>query len=143
MNLRQDTEYLPCLYCLGFYSRKRLWKHKKNCVKNENKCNMQVEGQNLLIRNLTIDKRLKDTVFPRMRPDKISLTAKSDAVICAFGAQYLTIHRDKHSINVTSRKMRELSKLLLEIKKIILQLLITISYLNQIIMTTSLKQRKM
>nr|CAI5850830.1 unnamed protein product [Callosobruchus analis] len=53
-----------------------------------------------------------------MRADKISLEAKSDDLICAFGARYLSIHREKHFVTLTSRKMRELSKVLLEIKKI-------------------------
>nr|CAI5822601.1 unnamed protein product [Callosobruchus analis] len=53
-----------------------------------------------------------------MRADKISLEAKSDDLICAFGARYLSTHREKHFVTLTSRKMRELSKVLLEIKKI-------------------------
>lgn len=53
-----------------------------------------------------------------MRADKISLVAKQDNLICAFGARYLKLHREKHFINVTSRKMRELAKILIELKKI-------------------------
>nr|CAI5858713.1 unnamed protein product [Callosobruchus analis] len=53
-----------------------------------------------------------------MRADKISLEAKNDFLICAFGSRYLKIHREKHFINVTSRKMRELSRILLTVKKI-------------------------
>lgn len=64
-----------------------------------------------------MDSKLTDTVFPTMRPDKVSLVAKSDNLICAFGAQYLRVHRQKHFVNVTSRKMRELSRILMEMKK--------------------------
>nr|CAI5851676.1 unnamed protein product [Callosobruchus analis] len=53
-----------------------------------------------------------------MRPDKISLEAKSDRLICAFGARYLRLHRAKHFAVVTSRKMRELSKIPMELKKL-------------------------
>ncbi|KAK5637844.1 hypothetical protein RI129_000163 [Pyrocoelia pectoralis] len=53
-----------------------------------------------------------------MRPDEISLVAKKDHLICAFGSRYLKIHREKHFINVVSRKMRELSRLLIETRKV-------------------------
>ncbi|CAH2100592.1 unnamed protein product [Euphydryas editha] len=26
-----ESDYLPCPYCLGFYARNQLWKHKKKC----------------------------------------------------------------------------------------------------------------
>ncbi|KAL1510052.1 hypothetical protein ABEB36_004708 [Hypothenemus hampei] len=53
-----------------------------------------------------------------MRADEISMVAKKDSLICAFGARYIKIHREKHFINVTSRKMRELARLLIELRKI-------------------------
>lgn len=52
-----------------------------------------------------------------MRADNISLVAKKDILICAFGARYLKIHREKHFATVTSRKMRELSRLVIEVNK--------------------------
>ncbi|CAG9788289.1 unnamed protein product [Diatraea saccharalis] len=113
-----DIDYLPCEKCLGFYSRKQLWKHKKRCQPLTETANTQVDAQNFMLRHLKVDKKLREDVFPKMRPDKISLEAKKDPLICAFGAQYLRIHREKHFINVTSRKMRELSKLLIELKKL-------------------------
>lgn len=51
-----------------------------------------------------------------MRADIISLEAKKDSLICAFGARCLKTHREKHFIWVTSKKMRELFRLLLLIK---------------------------
>ncbi|KAK9874363.1 hypothetical protein WA026_002714 [Henosepilachna vigintioctopunctata] len=76
-------------------------------------------GQNFLIKSSKkTDPRLKEEVFSRMRADKISLEAKQDFLICAFGSRYLKIHREKHFVNVTSRKMRELARILVEVKKI-------------------------
>lgn len=49
-----------------------------------------------------------------MRIDKVSMLAKQDILICAFGSTYLNTHREKHFIQVTSRNMRELAKVLLE-----------------------------
>ncbi|XP_072934899.1 uncharacterized protein [Epargyreus clarus] len=99
-----NEDYLPCTKCLGFYSRKQLWKHKKLCDSNNLTSNVQVDAQNFLLRNIKVNQKLKDDVFPRMRPDKISMIAKKDPLICAFGFQYLRTHREKHFINVTSRK---------------------------------------
>ncbi|KAG5865241.1 hypothetical protein JTB14_029982 [Gonioctena quinquepunctata] len=53
-----------------------------------------------------------------MFADKISLEAKSDLLICKFGSRYLRTHRERHHVNVCSRKMREISKLLIEVKSL-------------------------
>uniref|UniRef100_A0A6P7HD11 Uncharacterized protein LOC114347129 n=1 Tax=Diabrotica virgifera virgifera TaxID=50390 RepID=A0A6P7HD11_DIAVI len=52
-----------------------------------------------------------------MKPDHISLEAKKDGLICAYVARYITAHIEKHLATVASRKMRDLAKLLIEIKK--------------------------
>lgn len=65
---------------------------------------------------MPIDPQLRETVFPRMKADNISLVAKKDLLICKFVARYLKTHREKHLINVCSRKMREISKLLIEVQ---------------------------
>nr|CAI5828866.1 unnamed protein product [Callosobruchus analis] len=115
-----DTNYLPCIFCLGLYSVKNVWRHRKQCLENTNKgastSNPQSEAQNFLLRHLVIDPQLKENVFSRMRADKVSLVAKMDHLICAYASRYLKIHREKHFCLVASRKMRELAKLLIEIK---------------------------
>nr|CAI5845620.1 unnamed protein product [Callosobruchus analis] len=104
-----DTPVLPCDNCLGFFSSKLLHRHRKRCgTKRSGRA--QSEGQTILVHNMRVDERLRREVFPRMRADKISLEAKSDDLICAFGARYLSTHREKHFVTLTS--------LLLEIKKI-------------------------
>ncbi|CAH0555138.1 unnamed protein product [Brassicogethes aeneus] len=114
-----ERTLLPCDNCLGFFSSKLLYRHRKKCLKGTNPVgSAQAAGQSKLLSNLKIDSRLKEEVFPRMRPDKISLEAKNDPLIRAFGTRYLKTHREKHFIHVTSRKMRELSKILLEMRKL-------------------------
>lgn len=113
--LNSTNRHLPCIHCLGLYSAKQLWKHRRMCLENPSRgSHVQADAQTFLVRHLRIDEKLKEEVFPRMRADKISLVAKKDTLICAFGARYLKTHREKHFVNVTSRKMRELSKLLIE-----------------------------
>ncbi|XP_044752036.1 uncharacterized protein LOC123311961 [Coccinella septempunctata] len=117
-----NTNYLPCEYCLGFYSSRNLWRHKKTCHKNptqgSSQKNCKSMAQNYLLRHIKVDTKLRNEVFPRMRADEVSLTAKKDPLICAFGARYLKIHREKHFALVTSRKMREIARLLIEMRKI-------------------------
>ncbi|XP_050505687.1 uncharacterized protein LOC126883959 [Diabrotica virgifera virgifera] len=57
-------------------------------------------------------------VFPKMRPDKISVIAQNDSLICAFGSRYIKVHRESHFVDVASRKMRELARLLIAIRVI-------------------------
>nr|CAH7718936.1 unnamed protein product [Callosobruchus chinensis] len=118
---RNDTEenYIPCPYCLGSYSRKLLWKHKKVCPQNKDPSLLSTlgQGQNLMVPNAKIDFTLKMKVFPRMIADKVSLKVKKDPLICAFGARYINTHREQHQVNVCSRKMRELAKVLMESQK--------------------------
>jgi hypothetical protein len=105
----------PCDYCLGMYSSRQLWRHKKKCAsKNTKKANIQ----NLFLHGLRIDTHLRNTVFPKMRQDEVSVVAQKDMLICAFAARYMRIHREKHFVNVTSRKMRELGRLVIQMKKI-------------------------
>lgn len=116
-SLRSEKDLLPCDNCLGFFSAKLLWRHRIKCTNSKSR-DHRVAAQNILIAHLRTDAKLKDTVFPRMRADEISLVAKKDPLICAYGARYIKIHREKHFINVASRKMREISRLLIELKKI-------------------------
>ncbi|XP_072380664.1 uncharacterized protein [Diabrotica undecimpunctata] len=113
-----DRVLIPCDNCLGFFSSKLLYRHRKNCGNRSNQERAQFAGQSKMFPNIKIDHRLKEEVFPRMRADKISMEAKNDFLICAFGTRYLKTHREKHFIAVTSRKMRELSKILIEMRKI-------------------------
>lgn len=54
-----------------------------------------------------------------MRPDTITVVAKNDALICEFGAKCLrTLAGKSHRVHVTSRRMRELSKVLTEFRRL-------------------------
>lgn len=106
---------LPCDNCLGFYSANLLYRHRNKCTGKNDGLHM-VSAQNLMVAESKIDPLLMKTVFTSMRPDEISMIAKQDTLICAFGAEYIKIHRSKNFINIASRKMRELARLLIEMK---------------------------
>lgn len=113
-----NTKFLPCIHCLGFYSSKQLRRHRKNCPENPKKLSSTIRDSNArLSLHIIVNPQLRQLVFGRMQADRISLLAQRDTLICAFGARYLKLHREKHMINVVSRKMRELAKILNEIKK--------------------------
>ncbi|KAJ8969281.1 hypothetical protein NQ314_001819 [Rhamnusium bicolor] len=113
-----DSKFLPCVHCLGFYSSKQLRRHRKNCSENPQKLKSTVRDSNAkLSMHIKVDAQLRELVFGRMQADRVSLVAQHDTLICAFGARYLKLHRENHMVNVVSRKMRELAKVLIEIKK--------------------------
>lgn len=112
--------YLPCKFCKGFYKKKTLSRHVKNCPHHtgnrSDRILAQSDGQSLLS-NANQYNDLRKLVFPIMRADKLSLTAKQDYLICAVAQRYLKSHPQKQFYVVTSRKMRQLGKLLIEMRK--------------------------
>lgn len=117
---KSEENYVACQFCYGLYSRKLLWKHTRSCPENKNQSSGSSlsNAQNSMLPKMDINSDLRNKVFPRMRADKVSLRAKKDSLICAFGGRYLNTHREQHHINVCSRKMRELSKVLIESVKL-------------------------
>nr|CAI5834914.1 unnamed protein product [Callosobruchus analis] len=85
---------------LGIYSRRLLWKHKKICPENKDP-----------------NKPSSLRISSYASGFSINCSKKKDMLICAFGARYLSTHRELHHINVCSRQMRELAKVLIESKK--------------------------
>nr|CAI5854067.1 unnamed protein product [Callosobruchus analis] len=59
--------------CIGFYTLRLLWQHSKKCCENNDTVH-KASGRNMLLRNAVTDKKLVSEVFPRMRPDNVSLT---------------------------------------------------------------------
>nr|CAI5844728.1 unnamed protein product [Callosobruchus analis] len=112
-----EREKLPCDNCLGYFSSKLLNRHKKRCFKDKLVSGDQNEKLFNVCGNFRIDHILIEQVFPHMRANRICFAAKKDNLICEFSARYMKTHREKHVIHVTSRKMRELLKILLEIRK--------------------------
>lgn len=114
------TDFLPCKYCLGFYKKKALYRHTKHCISNHQRDEKgkrqtsQSDGQTALLANTFFkhDEFLKKEVFPRMRPDEISLIAKQDPLICQYGYSYLKGRRSKGNLDLVRQNMRRLAKLM-------------------------------
>lgn len=121
-----SKEYVPCVNCLGFYKKSYLWRHKKICKAN---CHNQTgsrkqhlsESQTFLasiglLGNYLDKSRLKKDVFVIMRPDEISMIAKTDPLICLYGESHLNKHKRKQMNVHVSTKMRELARLKLALE---------------------------
>lgn len=123
-----EDDYFPCVFCLGYYKKKYLWRHKKICkakINNEKEIFRKShlsEAQTLLattgiLGNYLSKSRLRKEVLDIMKPDMISLAAKNDPLICLYGESYLNKHKRSQMSVVVSNKMRELSRLKLALQK--------------------------
>lgn len=123
-----DRQYAPCAWCKGIYSQKFLYRHHKTCSaakvsQSPGIIRHLAASQTLIACSLdtsnTINKlRVKREVFDRMKADDISLVAKTDMIIILHGEQYLKMHKRVQMGVVCSQKMRELARLLIELRKI-------------------------
>ena len=112
-------KYGPCPYCYGYYPRRELWRH--NCplkpaeaVKTKSK--LAVSSLLLLPGNNM--NSLLHKVTCTMKSDQISRVAKSDDTILKLGEKLCNKHGhddDKH--NYIRQKMRELARLLMELRR--------------------------
>ncbi|CAG5057395.1 unnamed protein product [Parnassius apollo] len=103
--------------CLGFYSIKEQPSHLIECDYTLSTINAQVKKQKSFLRHFKVDNNLKNIVFPLMESDTISLIAQKDKIICMFGVHYFKKYGETHSV-MTSHKMRDLAKLLVEVNKL-------------------------
>lgn len=116
-------DLLPCDVCFGYFARRDLWKHKKNCTINaeENKKPeryQQAKSALLLPVSSEASKTFKEKVFGVMHCDDISFAARRDDVIVKFGERMFSkLGNEKHHISHVSQKMRELGRLLLKVRE--------------------------
>ncbi|KAI4456593.1 hypothetical protein MML48_8g00003462 [Holotrichia oblita] len=119
----------PCPYCKGFYSKEYLRKHiKTNCVAkstNENPYD-RVVGNLAMSRSLLpnflhpiASEALKNRIFPVLKNDLITRTIANDSLAIKFG-NFLAIKygTSTHHDKMIRNKLRHLSRILLEMKKI-------------------------
>lgn len=121
--------FVVCEYCMGYFSRNYLRRHKKICDLNLNQHETAFRNNHLSSAQLFsicsgancdfyATLRLRNEVFPILRNDDISKTAMEDILICAFAESLLNKHKRRQIRNVISNKMRELGRLLLAMKSV-------------------------
>ncbi|XP_078513618.1 uncharacterized protein LOC144772856 isoform X2 [Lissotriton helveticus] len=116
------NNYLPCANCLALFVKKDLWRHKRKCPqKEENKCpgkkRVQAEAALILPFGLFLEKSMTN-VMRKMVHDDISTIVRNDPLIVKLGERlYLQKGEVTHQHADIRNKMRELAKLLLEVRK--------------------------
>lgn len=122
-----ETKYFVCTYCLGYYTKKLLYRHVKICKQRPS--NIMNPGKNCLgssqsflassiLKNHEFLKKLRiyKEVFEIMRADDTSSVAKSDPLICLYGEHLISKHKRQQMAIVVSSRMREMAKLLMVLK---------------------------
>lgn len=114
-------DYLPCSSCFAFFKSKHLWRHQRKCIQRENSSlkqrQVQSEARTLLPDIPGATDLLKTRVISRMRPDNVTEVVKGDTLILQFGSRLLHKHKKQEHLSVfVSTKMRELGRLLIELK---------------------------
>lgn len=118
--------YVACGDCFGYFKRDYLRRHRKKCsLRTHNRSSREnhlSESQTMITCSGNYAKfynnlRLKREVFAIMRADAISKTAMNDVLICSYAEELLGKHKRTQIKTVISNKMRELGRLLLQLKK--------------------------
>ena len=117
-----SDDFLPCPHCRGFYRRQELWKHTNGCkTKTESQPEIQKQVQMnsklMLFGALKKSSNMLDNVLATMRNDDITLLAKSDPLILEVGELLVQKHGVSKASD-TSQTMRELSRLVIQLRKI-------------------------
>ena len=114
-SVKASREYLlPCAKCTGFFSRKNLYRHKCNVHANGRH---QAEGRYLMPHATTASEDVR-RLMASMREDDVATACKNDQLIVEFGSRLFTkLGHEPHQHAHIREKMRELGRLLLELKK--------------------------
>lgn len=124
-----NTNYAVCQYCLGDYSKSLLYKHVKQCKSKP--VDVYKPGKNCLSNSQTFmasimtnnneflrSLRIREEVFQHMIADDISLTVKSDVLICLYGEVLLSKHKREQISSLISSKIREMARMLIALRSI-------------------------
>ena len=117
-------DFLPCTYCLGFIKRQELWKHVKSCKfkpegKDAQKYEKVQEKAKLLLYPACCNdssSSLLSKLFATMKSDAVSIVARNDWLIKEVGVLLVEKYGEKQN-NLVSQKMRELARLLLQLRE--------------------------
>ncbi|KAJ8957434.1 hypothetical protein NQ318_004914 [Aromia moschata] len=124
--VKENEEYFTCNYCLGFFKKMYLRKHRKKCAMNNcpqrKRENHLSESQAFIIcsgiyKDFYDSLRLKTEVLDKMRVDEVSKTVIGDILICSYGESQLNRHKRVQLATMVSNKLRELGRLVIVLKE--------------------------
>ena len=120
-NITAD-QYIPCNQCLGFFLKKDLWKHKKNCSQGISRSKPsrtrpfkhQQAGAALLPVCENASEAFREQILDTMATDEISLVIRNDNLITHLGMRlFAKSGKQHHQHQYIRQKLREIARLLL------------------------------
>lgn len=123
-NVKYD-DYVPCIYCYGFYKANELWRHCKYCNhqdKDKNECETLVVTKARMMLAGSVNKDadldlLENNVLSTMRHDEVYSMICQDDMIKRFGK--ILLHKlGTRRKNCIAQRMRQLARLRTELDKI-------------------------
>ncbi|XP_071828561.1 uncharacterized protein [Apostichopus japonicus] len=120
MGLLDAEDFIPCPDCHGYFAKRSLWRHQKNCTsesKNESKQTLGLRraARVLLPTKADCSSKLQN-ILAGMKADNIVLTIRADPWLCKLGEHYINDSPNAHYI--VSDRMRSVARLLLETQKL-------------------------
>lgn len=121
-----QQDYALCKYCKGFYKRRYLSRHIKNCFakpsgsKDGNRPLSEsfiYEASQRKYGALLNSLQAKKQIFERMQADEVTRTASSDILIVYYAEDLLKKIKMKRRFYRISNKIRECAKFLIEMRK--------------------------
>ena len=117
-------DFLPYPSCCGFLKRQDLWKHAKSCkfkpqdIKDVPKYQkVQQNAKFMLFPSICNgSSSILSKLLATMKSDEISLIARNDGLIKDVGEMLLEKHGEKQN-NLVSQKMRELARLVMQLRE--------------------------
>lgn len=104
---------MDCTKNVIYLDTKKTCKHLNTEQKTKN--HAQTDAHNLLLSFEDSDEQLLSEVFLRTAVDELSMVAKP---IRCYGSRYLKCDRGKRLVRITSQKMRNFARLVIQMKKI-------------------------
>lgn len=116
------SEYGPCEYCFGYYVRRHLWKH--NCPLKPHLKGKKSNGRKALSCKLLLPPAKGvsselNAILASLKEDHASLVIKNDSLILDLAKlEFIKVGHDKDQHNYIRTKLREIARLLIELRKV-------------------------
>lgn len=117
------SDFLPCEFCFGYFSARKLSRHQKQCHHRSavigNRTNVKRTAILLLPKNQHASKLLCSKVLSAMQNDKFFKVIKNDELILNHGSRLCSKFSElPHLNNFIKQKLRELARFLLAVKEL-------------------------
>jgi len=121
------ADFIPCEFCLGFFARHDLWKHRKRCQFKEcssangasSNVRCQARGSILLPVSCEANDDFKQNILSVMNQDEAVTAIRNDDLVMKFGTRLYFKHGHHHHRRQYIReRLRQLGRLLVEVKKL-------------------------